>query len=176
METGRIKLKARDEADLTILSACLQDALVPVREMAFLPKQHRFVLVANRFRWEAQPEGPLPPELPPEAEAEADAPFAEAAATFYSRVNCGLCFDRVLSVKTRNLDLRRGDRLLSLLAIHAEPDGRAVRLVFAGDAQIRLEVRGIVVLLEDLGEAWPTQWRPSHAEDDPTLDEPGAAG
>lgn len=176
MERERIKLKARDETDLTILSACLQDALVPVREMAFLPKQHRFVLVANRFRWEAQPEG-----LPEEPAESLDAPFAEAAATFYSRVNCGVCFDRVLSVRTRSLDLRRGDRLLNLLALHAEPGGRAIRLIFAEDAQIRLEVRGILVLLEDLGESWPTQWRPSHAAEDvapgkPGLDEPGTSG
>jgi len=50
-----LRLLARDEEDLAVISAILQDALIPVSEMAYLPDERRFALVANRFRWEAPP-------------------------------------------------------------------------------------------------------------------------
>ena len=56
--TDALKLLARDEEDLAVISAILQDALIPVSEMAYLPEEHRFALVANRFRWEAPPGRP----------------------------------------------------------------------------------------------------------------------
>ncbi|MBV5335567.1 DUF2948 family protein, partial [bacterium] len=47
-----IKLRAEDEEDLAVISACLQDAILPVAEMCFERAARRFVLVANRFKWE----------------------------------------------------------------------------------------------------------------------------
>ena len=53
-DTGApLKLRAEDADDLAVLSACLQDALVPVRDLAYVPSQQIFVFVANRFRWES---------------------------------------------------------------------------------------------------------------------------
>jgi hypothetical protein len=46
-----LKLRAEDADDLAVLSACLQDALVPVRDLAYVADQKIFVFVANRFRW-----------------------------------------------------------------------------------------------------------------------------
>src|SRR5947209_14750043 len=48
-----LKVLFRSEEDLAVISAVLQDALIPVSEMAYLPEERRFALVANRFRWEA---------------------------------------------------------------------------------------------------------------------------
>ena len=59
-----LKLRAEDEEDLAVVSTILQDALVPVAEMAYLPEEKRFVLVANRFKWEAPP-APLVEARPP---------------------------------------------------------------------------------------------------------------
>lgn len=173
MTPDRLKLRAHDLADLAVLSAALQDALVAVGDMAWLPQEHRFVLVANRFRWEAEPETLAAGELeettptadgPAEDAPTEDAGFAAASANFFSRANCGLCFDRVLSAKTRGFDPRKRDQLLNLLAIKS--DGRVVRLYFSDGAEVRLEVARIAVHLEDLGESWPTHWRPSHTLDD----------
>ena len=50
---GRLKLRARDPEDLRVLSACLQDALVPLADIAYLKPEQRFVLVVNRFMWES---------------------------------------------------------------------------------------------------------------------------
>src|SRR5260370_39766912 len=52
-----LKLRGEDEDDLAVISAVLQDALVAVGEMAYFPKEARFGLGANRFRWEPPPAG-----------------------------------------------------------------------------------------------------------------------
>ncbi|MGY9006559.1 MAG: DUF2948 family protein, partial [Alphaproteobacteria bacterium] len=52
MSREPLKLRAIDSDDLDVLGAFLQDALVPVCDMQFIPDERRFVLVANRFCWE----------------------------------------------------------------------------------------------------------------------------
>ena len=37
----RLKLAARDADDLAVLSTCLQDALAPLRDLAFLKDENR---------------------------------------------------------------------------------------------------------------------------------------
>lgn len=160
-----LKLRARDAEDMAVVSACLQDALVPLSDIAYLKSEKRFVMVANRFKWESAktrseellPAGATAPGV--------DARFEDhSGAPAFERVNCGVCFDRVRAVQFRGLDLRQRDHILNLLAIEAEP--RRITLVFSGDAAIRLDVAGIVCHLEDLGEAWPTRWQPEHEGDD----------
>lgn len=163
MAAGRqVKLKAVSAADLEVLAACLQDAVVRLRDMTWLAREKRFVFVGTRFQWEREPEAPPPPE------AGEDASFAQGG-PIYSRVHCGVAFEKVTAVKSRNLDSKHREQLLNLLTI--KQDGAAIRLIFSAGVEIRLETRGLAAFLEDLGEAWPTQWRPSHA-----LDEPPPAG
>ncbi|MGO8919717.1 MAG: DUF2948 family protein [Stellaceae bacterium] len=138
-----LKLRVEDEEDLAVVSAILQDALVAVGEMAWLPEEKRFVLVANRFRWE-------PPAAGPRQDNE--------------RRMCGLRIDGVKTVQRRGFTPRDSERLLELLAIQAEPG--ALYLYFAGGSSIRLEVERILCHLDDLGEPWPTRWRPRHPVED----------
>ena len=133
-----LKLRGEDEEDLAVISAILQDALVAVGEMAYFPDESRFVLVANRFRWEPQPGGDQRLE----------------------RQLSGLRIDGVRGVRRRGFNPRDTERLLVLLAIRAE--GGALYLDFAGDSSVRLEVDRILCYLDDLGEPWPTRWRPKH--------------
>ena len=163
-----MKLRAVDGDDLQVLSACLQDALVPLREVAFLKKEARFVMVANRFRWELGRE----PEKPDgEGAGPADAPTAEAQgedarfeddgpAPPFERTNCGVCFDRVERVRFRGIDPGSKHQILNLLAI--ESGSGSIDLLFSDDAAIRLDVSGVSCHLEDLGEPWPTRWHPDH--------------
>ena len=142
-----LKLRAADVEDLSVISAILQDSLVTIGEMVYLPDEHRFVLVANRFRWERRP-----------GEARKNA----------ERVLTGLCIDGVKAVRRRGFSPRDEDRILSLLAIRAQssaqsPDQPAALLLeFAGGSSIRLEVGRLLCHLDDLGEPWPTRWRPKH--------------
>jgi hypothetical protein len=138
-----LKLRGEDEEDLAVISAVLQDALVAVGEMAYFPEEARFVLVANRFRWEPPPAG---------------------TRQNLERQLAGLRFDGVRSVQRRGFHPRESERLMVLLAIRSEPG--SLYLDFAGGASIRLEVERILCHLDDLGEPWPTRWRPRHPVED----------
>lgn len=46
-----LKLIAFDTLDLGIISAHLQDAVLRVGEMTYLPKEKRFAAIVNRFDW-----------------------------------------------------------------------------------------------------------------------------
>lgn len=144
VDGGLLKLVARDAADLDIISSMLQDALVPLSDMVWIPDERRFVIAVNRFRWEHGDRRKQPAE----------------------RVTAGVSFGNVDSVKRRNLDAAQRGGFLSLLSVSlAESDaagGAVVLLNFAGDAAIRLESPSLLCHLEDFGEPWPTQWRPSH--------------
>jgi len=166
-----LKLRVHDAQDLRALATCLQDALVPLADVAYLKSEKRFVMVANRFMWERGAEDVPAPEPmaasgPVNGEKGADAGFEEAeAGPRYYRVNCAVCFDWVRNVRFRGLDPREKDQILNLLTVEAAPG--AVLLVFSRGGTIRLEVRDIRCHLEDLGEPWPTRWRPNHAEAEP---------
>lgn len=167
--SSRMKLRARDAEDLQVISAVLQDAILPVKEMAYLPKQKRFVLLFNRFKWENLPREVAEEALraaPREREAGAeggDAAFADVdETTVFERVHAALTIDGVRSVQLRGLDRKDKSRLLELLTVEARPG--EISLLFAGEAAIRLETRKIRVHLEDMGEPWPTTNLPRHGD------------
>ncbi len=139
-----LKLRAEDADDLAVLSACLQDALVPVRDLAYVSDQKIFVFVANRFRWESGSR-PVPSER--------------------QRILCAVTFSAVAGVSYRGFRRSDEDRILALLAIRAEAESvgaTAILLEFSGHAAIRLEVARIQCRAKDLGEPWPTPWHPRH--------------
>ena len=176
---GLLKLRAQDPEDMRVIAACLQDALVPLSDIAYLKREKRFVMVANRFRWERDRRATeaAQPVTVPEGDARFEDHEEEPA---FERVNCGICFDRVRGVRTQGLDLKNKDHILNLLTIEA--NARSIRLVFSGDALIHLDVGAIVCHLQDLSEPWPTRWQPSHqdaegSESGPDAgEEPGSAG
>lgn len=151
METP-MRLRAEDAEDLRILSACLQDAIVPVGEMCWLPADSRFVMVANRFKWETA-----------EARRLAPGPTADDGDDFaYERVHSAVRFENVTAVRSRGIDLGNRGVILELLTIAETADG--VELIFAGDARVLLVADPPLAVMEDLGIPWPTACKPSHEE------------
>ena len=142
----RLRLRAEDQEDLSVIAACLQDALVPLSEMVYLADQKRFVAAFTRFRREclADPEG----------------------CAGLTQCQSALAFNQVEAVLHHGLDSRFGAVRLELLTLVAEPPGEDgltdVILLFAGDAAIRLRVRAIAATLEDFGEPWPAPVPPAH--------------
>ena len=129
-----LRLIVQEAADVTILSGLLQDAVLPISEMTWKPRQRRFALLVNRFRWE-------------------DRPAAEAAHRPYERVRALLVVEDVLSVRTSGIDRAEGDLVLSILALEFQPgaDGMGrLTLVLAGDGAVALEVEALEVRLEDV--------------------------
>lgn len=152
------RVMAKDAEDLAIVAACLQDALVPLSEIQYLPDEQRFIMLLNRFRWERHPEVRSGKAVPKAG----DASFRDADDYHDTeqRIHCGLCVDRVTAVRSRGIDLKKRGAFLSLLTLQA--DGRQVNLMFSGGGIIQLSVDEISVFLRDMGEGWPTQWRPEH--------------
>lgn len=156
MQSGpRLKLRADDAEDLAIVSAQLQDAIVPISDMTYLAPQKRFVMVANRFMWEVG--GADDDAASPEDGAQDIGPV-------FLRCNCGIRFEGVTCVRSQGLDLQDRGLMLELLAIRWV-DG-VMELDFSGDARLRLEMTRPVCMIEDIGEPWPTVRKPSHRFED----------
>lgn len=149
--TTPIKLRAEDGEDLTVISACLQDAILPIGEMCFEPAAQRFVAVVNRFCWENADGGP---RRGGGLQADDDHLFP------FERVQCGLRFEGIAAVRTRGLNLKDRAQILELLSVASAEGG--VVLTFAGGGAVRLEGAKWRCLVEDLGEPWPTSSRPCH--------------
>jgi len=148
--TEQLKLKAVDQDDLAVMSAVLQDAIIPVAEMCYQPDQRRFVAVFNRFKWESRPG----------ADGYGPGPSAEIDDMPFERTHCALTIEGVEAVKRRQINLKERNRLLSLLTILEEEDG--LLLVFAGGACLFVRAPVWQVRLEDVGEPWPTRCCPEH--------------
>lgn len=148
MTATPIRLRAQDQDDLKVVSACLQDAIVPIGDMCYLPDERRFVLVVNRFKWETA--GRARPG--PTADDDDLMPF--------ERTHCGVRIEGITGVKVKDIDLKDRGQILELLAIEAVEGG--VVLDFAGGGCIRLDSAGWTCFVEDLGEPWPTTCKPCH--------------
>ena len=142
-DSTALKLRAEDADDLSVISACLQDSLVSVSDLAYVPEDRTFLLVTNRFRWE---DGRRDGEIS------------------HRRTFCGVAFNEVGAVSYAGFRRSEGNRILSLLAVRSAGD--AIHLEFSGGAAVRLEVARIRCHVTDIGEPWPTQWRPRHDEDE----------
>ena len=144
-----LKLIALDADDLSVISAHLQDAVTTVGDLAFVPKDKRFVAIANRFDWMG-------------ALREGKSDNAE-----FARRRSALRFERVQGASVQGIDLKQKALVLSLLAISFEetsaPAGFII-LHFAGGAAVRLGVECIEVGMTDLGAAWEAENKPDHPE------------
>jgi len=145
-----LKLIALDQEDLGILSAHLQDAVLKVEDLAYLPDQKRFAALANRFDWSA-------------ALADGTTP----GKSNYTRHRSALRFERVTAARLRGIDLQNKAQVLSMLALQFEPTSSddpsgTITLIFAGDAAIQLSVEYIEAEFRDLGGVWSAKSRPQH--------------
>lgn len=166
-----LKLRARSVADMDVLAACLQDALVPLRDVTYRRSERRFIMVLNRFMWEQ--DGQLVDALQ-SAQLEmvdagsgngngGDAAFEESEPRpFFYRTNSALTFEAVRAVTANRINLADRNQLLSLLTIATEP--RRITLHFSDEQALRLDVSSIKVHLRDLGEPWPTPAKPTHED------------
>ena len=148
-DPAALRLHALDDEDLALVSAILQDALIRVGDLAYLPGQRRFALVGARFDWAAEAEGRL------------------------ERCRAGLHFEGVQRARLLRVPQDKPETVLVLLAVTFEPGpdtpSGVVRLVFAGGAAIQLDVECVEAQMRDIGPRWSVKSRPSH---DPEPDAP----
>ncbi|MBT8154649.1 DUF2948 family protein [Epibacterium ulvae] len=151
-EDGReapLNLGALDVEDLGVLSTLAQDAVFPMSEMRWLPREHRFAILLNRFRWE-------------------DQAAAEQRGRSVERVQSLLVIDNVLGVSSQGVDRTDRDTICSLLSIaFEETDGGGfVHLTLAGDGGLRLKVEALELTLKDVTRPYgaPSGKTPEHPE------------
>ena len=144
MEPKNLKLIARTEEDLRVVSAHLQDSIASISDVANLKKNKIFLMQLNRFMWEDVEKGVFRKN---------------------KRIRTILKFENVLSVLAKNIDQRKRDKFLDFLAIETNttPDNNyEMKIIFAGDSIIRIISEAIEVTLDDQGEAWDTKNKPKH--------------
>ena len=145
---GPLHLVATDADDVRVISALVQDAVLPVTEIAHDARRRRFALLLNRFRWEDRAE-------------------AEAVGRAYERVRSVLVVEDVLRVQSFGFDRADKDLVLSLLSVDFAPgdDGTGrLTLTLAGDGAIALDVEALELRLEDVTRPYraPSGKVPSH--------------
>ena len=144
MKPKNLKLIAKTEEDLRVLSAHLQDSIVNVADIASLKRNKIFLMQLSRFMWEDVEKGVFRKN---------------------KRIRTVLKFENVLNVLSRNINQVKKDKFLDFLAIETNltPDNNyEMKIIFAGDAIIRVISEAIEVTLDDQGEAWDTKNKPKH--------------
>ena len=142
-------LIAFDADDLAVIAANLQDALVRVGDMAYLPRTKQFAMLASRFDWVGA------------AAEKTGRPCRERART-------GLHFGRVLKVSCRGFHCRDEALVLNLLDIgfkETEPPAGFVEFIFSAGRALRLEVECLEAEIRDLGVRWQARSAPQHLFD-----------
>ena len=144
MVDQNLKLIAKTDDDLRVISAHLQDSIVKTSDIANLKKNKIFLMQLNRFMWEDVEKGVFRKN---------------------KRIRTILKFENVIEVNSKNINLKSEDNFLDFLAIESNqmPDNNyEMKLIFSGDSIIRVVAEVIEVALDDQGEPWDTKNKPKH--------------
>ena len=144
MEPKNLKLIARTEEDLRVVSAHLQDSIASIADIANLKKNKIFLMQLNRFMWEDVEKGVFRKN---------------------KRIRTILKFDNVIEVNSKNIGQVSKDKFLDFLAIESNQmsdNNYEMKLIFSGDSIIRIIAEVIEVTLDDQGEPWDTKNKPKH--------------
>ena len=144
MKAKNLKLIARTEEDLRVISAHLQDSIVSTSDIASLKKNKIFLMQLNRFMWEDVEKGVFRKN---------------------KRIRTILKFDHVTKVASKNIDFNKKEEFLDFLAIESnEMADKTIEmnLIFSGDSIIKVFTEVIEVTLDDQGDPWETKSKPKH--------------
>ena len=144
MKVKNLKLIAKTEEDLKVVSAHLQDSILRVSDAVNLKKNKIFLIQLNRFMWEDVEKGVFRQN---------------------KRIRTVLKFDNVVSVRGKNITQFKKDKFLDFLTIETNKmtdNNYEMKIVFAGDSIISVISEVIDVTLDDQGEAWNTKNMPKH--------------
>ena len=144
MKVKNLKLIARTEEDLRVVSAYLQDSIASISDIANLKRNKIFLMQLNRFMWEDVEKGIFRKN---------------------KRIRTILKFDNILEVHSKNINQSKKDKFLDFLAIESTrmPDKNyEMKIIFSGNSTIKIISEVVEVTLDDQGEAWDTKNKPRH--------------
>lgn len=145
-----LALRAESPEDLTVIAALVQDAVLPITEIAWDAKARKLAFLINRFRWE-------------------DRTKAEAQHRPFERTRTLLVISDVTGVASQGIDRKDRDTILSILSLSWEPgtDGAGrVIVTLAGDGAIAATVECLDVDLRDVTRPYraPSGKAPHHPD------------
>ena len=146
MKVQNLKLIAKTDEDLRVISAHLQDSIVKTSDIANLKKNKIFLMQLNRFMWEDVEKGVFRKN---------------------KRIRTVLKFENVLRVTSKNVNQKKKERFLDFLAIETlkMPDKNyEMNLIFSGDVIIKIVTEAIEVTLDDQGKPWESRNKPRHKD------------
>jgi hypothetical protein len=144
MKVKNLKLLATSEDDLKVIAAHLQDAIVSVQDIANLKKNRIFLIQLNRFMWEDVEKGIFRKN---------------------KRIRTILKFDNIVSVSSKNINNRVSKIFLDFLTIESKKmtdKSYEIKLIFSGDAVIKIKTEVIDITLDDQGSPWESKTQPKH--------------
>jgi hypothetical protein len=144
-----LRLGAESPEDLEVVSSLVQDAVGIAKEISWMPRRRRLVMLLNRFRWE-------------------DKTAAEREGRAFERVRTALMFDDVSGVRAMGLPVGEPETVYAILAtvFEAGDDGTGkIVMTLAGDGMLALDVECINVRLTDLTRPWEARGMPAHETD-----------
>ena len=144
MKVKNLKLIARTEEDLRVVSAHLQDSIASISDIANLKQNKIFLMQLNRFMWEDVEKGVFRKN---------------------KRVRTILKFENVLEVNAKNINQSKKNSFLDFLAIESNKmtdNNYEMKIIFAGNSIIKIISEVIEVTLDDQGNAWNTKNKPKH--------------
>ena len=141
---NNLKLIGKNEEDLKIISAYLQDSVVIIKDIVFLKKNRTFIMILNRFMWEDVEKGVFRQN---------------------KRVRCALKFEEVTKVQSQNINQKNKNNPLEYLAIKSSlifDDIFKIKIFFSGGGIITIISEVIEVTMNDLGKSWNVKYFPAH--------------
>ena len=144
MKVTNLKLLATSDKDLRVIAAHLQDSIVLPKDLANLKKNRIFLIQLNRFMWEDVEKGVFRKN---------------------KRIRTVLKFENVVSVLSKNINIKNNRHFLDFLTIESGqlPDkSYEIKLIFSGDAAIKVTTEVIDVTLDDQGSPWESKTEPKH--------------
>ena len=145
MDTSvNLKLLGKNQEDLKIISAYLQDSILIVKDIVFLKHNRTFIMIVNRFMWEDVEKGVIRQN---------------------KRIRCAVKFEEVIKVESKNINQKNKNKPLECLAIKYSSifdETYKIKIFFAGNSIITIISEVIEVALHDIGKPWNVKHIPIH--------------
>ena len=143
-KNNKLRLIGKNDDDLKIISAYLQDSVLIIKDIVYLKENRTFIMILNRFMWEN---------------------FEKKAFTKNKRVRCALKFEEVIKAQSKNIDQKNQTKPLEFLALKSSSkydNTSKIEIFFFGGGIITIISQLIEVALNDLGKPWAVIKFPEH--------------
>ena len=143
-ERVSLKLLGKNQEDLKVISAYLQDSILIVKDIVFLKQNRIFIMIVNRFMWEDAEKGVFRQN---------------------KRIRCAIKFEEVLQVKSKEINQKSKNKHLECLAIKCNEiinNNYEIKIFFSGNSIITLISEAVEVVMHDIGKSWNVKHIPKH--------------